>query len=228
MVLIATNGFLLLVALIPALIPLAVGSLAARAPADRQRVNQENAAGTVALLSLLALPTALIVLRAFTITAFQSYLPLIIAQRDAEPASVGLTLATLQIAGAAGGLVGGVMGRRTGHRAVLMVGFIGPIVPLLLAISAPRELLYLSMAAAGTMLMLPLAANLSLALDRVPARPALASAVVIGIGWGIGSAAAGSLGVLADLAGVDRTLQIAALALLPGIPLVLAVRSDRR
>jgi FSR family fosmidomycin resistance protein-like MFS transporter len=157
----------------------------------------------------MALLFAIAVLREFTRLAVATFLPIMVAMQGHSLLAGGLTLSLFSLAGAVGGMVGGVLSDTWGRKSVIAVSGL-LCVPLLHGVFHTDGLLALVCLtlAAGTLS----GANsviIALAQELVPTRAGTASSVVMGLGWGVAGVVLIGFGSVAEVIGVPRALDIA-------------------
>ena len=157
----------------------------------------------------MALLFAIAVLRELTRLAVATFLPIMVAMQGHSLLAGGLTLSLFSLAGAVGGMVGGVLSDTWGRKRVIAVSGL-LCVPLLhgvLYMDGCLALVCLALAA-GTLS----GANsviIALAQELMPTRAGTASSVVMGLGWGVAGVVLIGFGSVADVMGVPRALEIA-------------------
>jgi len=159
--------------------------------------------------SPMALLFAITVIREFTRLAVATFLPIILAMQGRSLLAGGITLSLFSLAGALGGMAGGVLSDTWGRKSIIAVSGL-LCVPLLYGVFHTDGLLALVclMLAAGTLS----GANsviIALAQELVPTRAGTASSVVMGLGWGVAGILLIGFGSLAEVIGVPRALDIA-------------------
>jgi MFS transporter, FSR family, fosmidomycin resistance protein len=157
----------------------------------------------------MALLFAIAVLREFTRLAVATFLPIMVAMQGRSLLDGGLTLSLFSLAGAVGGMVGGVLSDTWGRKSVIAVSGL-LCVPLLHGVFHTDGILALVCLtlAAGTLS----GANsviIALAQELVPTRAGTASSVVMGLGWGVAGVVLIGFGSVAEVIGVPRALDIA-------------------
>ncbi len=157
----------------------------------------------------MALLFAITVMRECTRLAVATFLPIVLAMQGRSLLAGGITLSLFSLAGALGGMVGGVLSDTWGRKSVIAVSGL-LCVPLLYGVFHTDGLLALVclMLAAGTLS----GANsviIALAQELVPTRAGTASSVVMGLGWGVAGILLIGFGSLAEVIGVLRALDIA-------------------
>jgi FSR family fosmidomycin resistance protein-like MFS transporter len=131
----------------------------------------------------------------------------------------------LQAAGVAGAMVGGWVSDRVGRRAVVLTGFLGAsacLVALVLASGWVRVPVLLVL---GFTLLAIQPVNMALAQEAAPQSRALANGVFLAMSFTIRTIAVVAFGVIADGLGLRWAFLIAAMVMVAGIPLALAVPS---
>ncbi len=157
----------------------------------------------------MALLFAITVIRECTRLAVATFLPIVLAMQGRSLLAGGIILSLFSLAGALGGMVGGVLSDTWGRKSVIAVSGL-LCVPLLYGVFHTDGLLALVCLtlAAGTLS----GANsviIALAQELVPTRAGTASSVVMGLGWGVAGILLIGFGSLAEVIGVPRALDIA-------------------
>ncbi len=181
------------------------------------RADLAGAAGPLALLWLI------VVLRSVLITAYQTFLPLLLHQRGGSLVAGGAAVFAFGGVGALGGISGGFLADRIGRRRTLILSLVVPV-PLLLAFlrtSGPWA--YVWLAAGGAAVYLSAAVTIVMAQELLPRRAGMASSIVMGLAWGTAGLSLTGVGALADAVGLDRTLAGIVLLVVPALAAVLAL-----
>jgi len=169
-------------------------------------------------LQPIMLLTSTVIARSVTRLGIMAFLPVLLTSQGMSLVEGGKALTTFTFLGAIGSLVGGTLSDRLGRRLIIGLSMVasGPL--LYLALQTEGILFYGFLGLGGFMLFLADAVVVATAQEMVPERAAIASSMVMGLGWGIGGLAVTGVGTLSDAIGVPATLGGVAL-----IPVVCAV-----
>lgn len=176
-----------------------------------------------------------VMLRGATVTAFTTFVPILIERRGLALVLGGWALFGFSLAGAVGGVVGGRLSDRVGRKMVTVVG-LGLAAPLLYLFLradgfAAAALLLLT----GTCVFSALPTNIVMAQELLPRHASMVSGVVMRFAWGIGGLATTGVGALADtwalsfggLGGLERAMDLIAVMPLAAAVLALALPETR-
>lgn len=151
----------------------------------------------------------LVVLRHAVLLAFTTFFLILLAQRGADYLTGSLTLFAFLLVGVFGGLLGGYFSDRWGRWPVILstfwTGF--PAMIGFLATSGLSSFFFLLLG--GAILNASSPAIVAQAQELAPKHASTASAIVMGVGWGVGGLLVGLVGVLADVWGsVEQALLV--------------------
>lgn len=162
----------------------------------------------------MAFLTLITILRSVVQVSLLTFVPLYEVAQLGRPESVASSLLTVFLAaGAAGTLVSGVAADRWGRKAVVVASFAAGSPLLLLFSRSDGIVAYVALAGVGLALLSTFAVTIVMGQELMPHRTGVASALVIGFASGVGGAAVGLFGHLADDVGPGWILQ--ALAVVP-------------
>ena len=158
-------------------------------------------------------------LRCWTHVSVSTFLPLMLVSAGYSKLISG-TLLTLFLAGCAlGGITGGALGDRFGHKRIILVALICSIVPTAYffthAGTAPVSLAALFLS--GAFLIASQPSSIVWAQRAMPGSAGMASGMMMGLSFGLGSLGAALTAAIADHIGLETAL------LLTTIPLILSV-----
>jgi FSR family fosmidomycin resistance protein-like MFS transporter len=184
-----------------------LGSAAAcRAPALSLRASFVGCGGWLLLLLLI------MTLRAAVSMSVSTMLPLYLMARGGSAAGGGAAIFLFRAAAAIGVFVGGPLADRAGHRAVFLGSFLLPLPCFALFFGGhPAGMLALGVGAA--VMATSTSVNTVLAQQAMPRNQAMASGLMIGVGWALGSLSVTAIGFMADRLGILLALPIATFAL---------------
>lgn len=164
------------------------------------RADLTGALGPLALLWLI------VVLRSIVISAYQTFLPLLLQERGGSIVAGGVAVFLFGGVGALGGLTGGVLSDRIGRKQLLMLSMVLGT-PLLLAFIQSRgPWAYVFLAAGGIAIYLSAAVTIVMAQELLPKRASVASSIVMGLAWGVAGLSLTGIGALADVVGLTAAL----------------------
>jgi FSR family fosmidomycin resistance protein-like MFS transporter len=181
----------------------------------------------LAAVGPLALLWFIVVLRSVLISAYQTFLPLLLNARGGSIVAGGLAVFLFGGIGTIGGVSGGTLSDRFGRRNVLAFSLVLGA-PLLYAfVRTQGPLAYVFLACGGIALYLSAAITIVMAQELMPHRASVASSIVMGLAWGTAGLSLTGVGALADVFGLERTLiwvlglavvALAAVGFLPATP----------
>jgi FSR family fosmidomycin resistance protein-like MFS transporter len=139
-----------------------------------------------------------VVLRAAEATVFTTFAPLLFVRRGAALILGGYVVLGFSLAGAAGGVIAGPLSGRLGKRwtTVLSLALAAVAWYPFLHTRGPLSAVLLLLLGAGVFAALPI--NIVMAQELLPRHASTASGLVMGLAWGVGSAATTAVGALAD------------------------------
>lgn len=145
-----------------------------------------------------------------------TYVPLYFSARGENPLMVGSLLSLLLIAGAIGTLIAGPVSDRIGHKKflVLSMGVMCPLIALFLQTSGFTSILVLTVI--GMCISPMFSVTLVIAQTLMRGRLGVTAGLMTGVGIGVGGLGVAILGRIADLWGVESTMQL--ISVLPLLP----------
>ncbi len=170
---------------------------------------------------------ALVVVRAFMVSALTTYLPTMLSEEGANLWYAGAALSLLEGAGVAGALLGGWISDRLGRRAILFISTL--VTPLLMFVFQ----------AVGGWLQLPLLLVLgfsalstspvvmALVQESFPDNRALANGVYMALSFVLRSGVVVAMGAMGDMFGLRHAFTASAVINLLGLPLVFLLPGGR-
>lgn len=180
-------------------------------PKTSLRADLTGALGPLALLWLI------VVLRSIVISAYQTFLPLLLQERGGSIVAGGVAVFLFGGVGALGGLTGGVLSDRIGRKPLLILSMVLGT-PLLLAFIQSRGLwAYLFLAAGGIAIYLSAAVTIVMAQELLPKRASVASSIVMGLAWGVAGLSLTGIGALADVVGLTAALTYVLTLMVPAV-----------
>ncbi len=145
-----------------------------------------------------------------------TYVPLYFSARGENPLVVGSMLSLLLIAGAVGTLIAGPLSDRIGHKKFLMIsmGVMCPLIALFLQTSGVISILLLTVI--GMWISPIFSVTLVIAQTLMRGRLGVTAGLMTGVGIGVGGLGVAIMGRIADLWGVESTMQL--ISVLPLLP----------
>lgn len=178
---------------------------------------KSDLAGALAPLAVLWL---IVVLRTVVISAYQTFLPLLLHQRGGSIVAGGAALFLFGGIGAIGGVSGGTFSDRVGRRRMVALSLLLGA-PLLLAfIHTHGPWAYVFLAGGGIALYLSVAVTIVMAQELLPHRASVASSIVMGLAWGTAGLSLTGIGALADAVGLENALKLVLLLVVPALAAV--------
>lgn len=150
-----------------------------------------------------------------------TYVPLYFSARGENPLVVGSLLSLLLIAGAVGTLIAGPLSDRIGHKKFLVfsMGVMCPLIALFLQTSGFTSILVLTLI--GMCISPMFSVTLVIAQTLMHGRLGVTAGLMTGLGIGAGGLGVAVMGRMADLWGVESTMQL--ISVLPLLPWVLVL-----
>jgi FSR family fosmidomycin resistance protein-like MFS transporter len=169
----------------------------------------------------------IVVLRSIVISAYQTFLPLLLSGRGSSIVAGGVAVFLFGGIGAIGGVSGGTLSDRIGRRRMMALSLVLSTPLLFLFIRSHGPWAYVFLAAGGIAVYLSAAVTIVMAQELMPHRASVASSIVMGLAWGTAGLSLTAIGALGDVIGLERTLTwvlglsvvaLAAVAALPATP----------
>jgi MFS transporter, FSR family, fosmidomycin resistance protein len=150
-----------------------------------------------------------------------TYVPLYFSAHGENPLVVGSLLSLLLIAGAIGTLIAGPLSDRVGHKKFLIfsMGALCPLIALFLQTSGFASILVLTLI--GMCISPMFSVTLVIAQTLMRGRLGVTAGLMTGLGIGAGGLGVAAMGRMADLWGVESTMQL--ISVLPLLPWVLVL-----
>jgi len=168
---------------------------------------------------------AIMVLRAFAMQSFATFVPVLYSQKGHTLVSIGGILSLFTISGAISGLLAGHLSDRFGYKRILCLahGLATPSLYLLLWL--PGNWIYVSAFFAGFFVRATMPLGVAMAQELAPKGRSMVSSLIMGLAYGLGGFMTTLTGKLADIYSIRGTLAFIAIiplltigliALLPG------------
>jgi FSR family fosmidomycin resistance protein-like MFS transporter len=145
-------------------------------------------------------------LRSVIISAYQTFLPLLLQQRGGSIVAGGWAVFLFGGVGALGGISGGTLSDRYGRRRILALSLILGVPMLYAFIRTSGPLAYVFLAAGGISIYLSAAVTIVMAQELLPHRASVASSIVMGLAWGTAGLSLTAVGAAADVVGLEGAL----------------------
>lgn len=160
----------------------------------------------------LGLLWSIVVLRTMVSLSFATFVPVMLVRRGVSVGAAGAAVSAYLFASAAGGLTGGPLADRFGHRRLIMLSMICAVPFLVAAPMLSGWAFVATLTAAGFCLQSTLPVNVTFAHLIAPINAGTVSSLMMGFAWGSGGLAVPAVGLLADRVGVEATLRVMAFA----------------
>jgi FSR family fosmidomycin resistance protein-like MFS transporter len=163
---------------------------------------------------------SVVLLRVTTVLSLVTFLPMIQKLRGFSLMAAGGSMTVFMACGAFGGLIGGYLADRVGRRRMIITSFLLalPTLSAFLYWKGPMSLFILALL--GFLLYISEPSCIVLAQEMIPQQARTASALIMGMAWGMGGGGVLGVGVLADVFGIEWALRF--LLLLPAGSLTLS------
>ena len=148
----------------------------------------------------------IVVLRSIVISAYQTFLPLLLSGRGSSIVAGGAAVFLFGGIGAIGGVSGGTLSDRIGRRRMMALSLILSTPLLFLFVHSHGPWAYVFLGAGGIAIYLSAAVTIVMAQELMPHRPSVASSIVMGLAWGTAGLSLTAIGALGDAIGLERTL----------------------
>ena len=187
----------------------AVSSLPERRAAVRPKLARVLFARTTITLNLA------MGLRCWTHGAFGTFLPLLLVGNGEDTSAAGLFLTIFMLGGMTGGLVGGNLADRFTGRGIIVTFLVLGILPCAYYFThiSTDILGGIVLFAAGFALMAPQPSSIIWAQQALPENAAMASGMMLGMSFGLGSLGVAATAALGDVIGLAPALLVSVLAL---------------
>lgn len=165
----------------------------------------------------------IVVLRSIIISAYQTFLPLLLNQRGGSIVAGGAAVFLFGGLGALGGVSGGLLSDRVGRRTMLAVSLVLGTPLLLVFMHTRGPWAYVYLAGGGIAFYLSAAVTIVMAQELLPHRASVASSIVMGLAWGTAGISLTGIGALADSVGLSNALMLVLLLAVPALAAVAAL-----
>ena len=161
----------------------------------------------------LALLLAVMTLRAGATVGVSTMLPIYLEAKGLAIAVGGTAIFIYRLGGAVGVVFGGPLSDRIGRKLVIVASFLLAMPFLYMFFHTSGLVRMLHLALASTILTSSTPVNTVMAQEVMPRTAAVASGLMMGVGWALGSLSVTLIGFLADRHGIEATLPVVALGL---------------
>ena len=169
-------------------------------------------------------------LRSWVQLTLSTFLPLWLASRGFSPAVAGTLLTAFLASGATGGLLGGWLGDRFGHKRLILAAMIFCLPALYVFFSLP-DLTWLSwvlVVLVGAALQGTMPSSIVWAQGLMPDKAAMASGMMLGLSYGLGGLGTAITAAAADVVGLDAALLWTLLPYSLAIPMAMTIPVRRK
>ena len=165
---------------------------------------------------------ATMTLRSAALSGVSTMLPIYLIAKGLTPVAGGTALFVFRLAGGVGVFFGGPLSDRLGRKNVLAASFALALPFLYMFFHSDGTVAMLHLALASAVLTSSTPVNTVMAQEVTPKTAGIASGLMMGVGWALGSTSVAVIGFLADRYGIEAVLPVAALSLVL-VGLLLAV-----
>lgn len=160
--------------------------------------------------------------RCWTHVSVVTFLPLLMQSKGISPIMSGSLLGVFLVGSAVGGLFGGEVGDRTNHKKVMLYSLVLSIIPVIYFFMVPSTniMAIIALFFAGALLMAPQPSSIVWTGHLMPQFIGVASGMMMGFCYGIGSIGAAITAVLGDYIGLGTALLISVIPIFFAIGLV--------
>lgn len=148
----------------------------------------------------------IVVLRSVVISAYQTFLPLLLSARGGSIIAGGAAVFLFGGIGAVGGVSGGTLSDRVGRRRMMALSLLLSTPLLFLFVRTQGPWAYVFLGLGGIAIYLSAAVTIVMAQELMPHRASVASSIVMGLAWGTAGLSLTAVGALGDVIGLERTL----------------------
>jgi MFS transporter, FSR family, fosmidomycin resistance protein len=174
----------------------------------RQQIKQSLALVIPHQLRIFLLLLFISVIRSFVVSGFNTFIPIYLQQQHYDPMMYAAGLTIFGMPGALGALLGGSLSDRLGRKTVLLFSMAGalPFLHLFLKLQGIPAMICLGLG--GFFILSSIPVVIVMAQELLPGRINTASALVMGLSWGIGGVMVTPLGLVADHFGLSTALTL--------------------
>lgn len=161
--------------------------------------------------------------RCWTHVSVVTFLPLLMQSKGVSAVMSGTMLGVFLVGSAMGGLFGGEIGDRTNHKRVMVYSLVLSIAPVIYFFMMPGDsvIAIIALFLAGALLMAPQPSSIVWTGHLMPQYIGVASGMMMGLCYGIGSIGAAVTAVLGDYIGLERALMISIIPVFLAIPMIM-------
>lgn len=171
---------------------------------------------------------AILVVRAFMVSALTTYLPLFLHSEGAALWFAGLSLAALEAAGVVGALLGGTLSDRFGRRLLLAISLVTTPVLMFVFLATDGWVRFPLLLLLGFAALSVIPVIMALVQESFPENRALANGVYMSMSFILRSGAVLLLGMMGDSWGMRTAFAISAVLPLLGLPFLWLLPSRQR
>ena len=161
--------------------------------------------------------------RCWTHVCVVTFLPLLMQSKGISPVMSGTLLGVFLVGSALGGLFGGEIGDRTNHKKVMAYSLILSLAPVIYFFLMPNDSMVaiIALFLAGALLMAPQPSSIVWTGHLMPQFIGVASGMMMGLCYGIGSIGAAVTAVLGDYIGLETALLISIVPVFLSIAMII-------
>jgi FSR family fosmidomycin resistance protein-like MFS transporter len=169
---------------------------------------------------LLAPLTGLILVRAFTLVALSTYLPLFLTEEGASLWFAGASLSVLEAAGVVGAMAGGSVSDWLGRKQVLLISLVTTSLFMFVFLAADGWTRFPALLVLGLTALSVTPVLMAVVQESVPDNRALANGMFMALSFSIRAGVVIVVGMLGDLFGLRLAFTVSAFMPLLGVPFV--------
>jgi len=167
-------------------------------------------------------------LRSAVLSGVSTMLPMYLIAKGMPEAAGGTALFIFRLAGGVGVFFGGPISDRIGRKAFMIASFALALPFMYLFFQAEGALRWWLLAVASAIVSSSTPVNTVMAQEAAPKTAGIASGLMMGAGWALGSLAVSVIGYLADRSSIEAVLPTAAVVLILAGLLLCALLPERR
>jgi FSR family fosmidomycin resistance protein-like MFS transporter len=166
--------------------------------------------------------------RAFTLVALTTYLPLFLTEEGATLWTAGATLSAFQAAGVVGAMAGGSVSDWLGRKQVLLISLVTTSLFMFVFLTADGPAHFVALLALGLTVLSVTPVLMAVVQESVPDNRALANGMFMALSFSIRAGAVVVVGLLGDLFDLRLAFTVSAFMPLLGLPFVFLLPGKKR